>query len=78
MGVLFTDGSHYFFSFRNFFVFLQRIRVIPITFKNATVNHTVFVKPLNFKVMKREIFLYSYWDGLRVVAVYRIEYVLHQ
>ena len=25
--------------------------------------------------MKREIFLYSYWDGLRVVAVYRIEYV---
>ena len=78
MGVLFTDGSHYFFFFFNFFVFLQRIRVIPITFRNATVNHTVFVKPLNFKVMKREIFLYSYWDGLRVVAVYRIEYVLHQ
>ena len=78
MGAICEDCSHSFFSFRNFFVSLQRIRVIPITSKNATVNHTVFVKPLNFKVMKREIFLYSYWDGLRVVAVYRIEYVLHQ
>ncbi len=78
MGAVFTDGSHLFFLFQKLFVFLQRIRVTPITFRNATVNHTVFVKPLNFKVMKREIFLYSYWDGLRVVAVYRIEYVLHQ
>ena len=43
MGAVFTDGSHLFFLFRKLFVSLQRIRVTPITFRNATVNHTVLL-----------------------------------
>ena len=41
MGAVFTDGSHLFFLFQKLLVSLQRIRVTPITFKNAIVNHTV-------------------------------------